>query len=126
MSATFSAKLELALPFPVMVPFPEVRNPISGTAFTVHFSFFPLCVRSVTNLCPLYKIRKALWHSREKKLEQTCVLYGMVSKIKTRVGTRKQKLEKLLLSSIQQSREACCPLPITLLILHHSRKSGFF
>jgi hypothetical protein len=29
--------LEMGRPFPVLVPLPEVRNPISGTAFTVHF-----------------------------------------------------------------------------------------
>jgi hypothetical protein len=33
--------LELALPFPVMVPLPEVGNTISGTAFTVHFFLLP-------------------------------------------------------------------------------------
>jgi hypothetical protein len=32
--------LELALPFSVLVPLPEVGNPISGTAFTVHFFLF--------------------------------------------------------------------------------------
>ena len=30
----------MALPFPVMVPLPEVRNPISGTALTVRFLHF--------------------------------------------------------------------------------------
>ncbi len=34
--------LELALPFPVMVPFLEVGNLISGTAFTVRVFFFLL------------------------------------------------------------------------------------
>ena len=29
--------LEMGRPFPVLVPLPEVRNPISGTAFTVRF-----------------------------------------------------------------------------------------
>ena len=32
--------LEMGLPFPVLVPLPEVRNPISGTAFTVFFLLF--------------------------------------------------------------------------------------
>jgi hypothetical protein len=29
--------LEMGRPFPVLVPLPEVRNPISGTAFTARF-----------------------------------------------------------------------------------------
>jgi hypothetical protein len=41
-----------------MVPLPEVGNPISGTAFTFHFSFSCSVARSVTNLCPLSKIKK--------------------------------------------------------------------
>jgi hypothetical protein len=32
--------LEMALPFPVMVPLPEMGNPISSTALTVHFLHF--------------------------------------------------------------------------------------
>jgi hypothetical protein len=32
--------LEMGRPFPVMVPLPEVRNPISGTAFTIRFFRF--------------------------------------------------------------------------------------
>jgi hypothetical protein len=33
---------EVAVPFPVLVPVPEVRNPISGTALTIHFLRFLL------------------------------------------------------------------------------------
>jgi hypothetical protein len=52
--------LELALTFPVMVPLPEVGNPISGTAFTYcsFFSFSRLIAHSVMDQCPLQVIGK--------------------------------------------------------------------
>jgi hypothetical protein len=47
---------EMAVPFPVLVPVPEVQNPISGTELTIHFLRFlaqaPVQSRAVATLCP--------------------------------------------------------------------------
>jgi hypothetical protein len=56
--STITGKLpvmELALPFPVMVPLPEVGNLISGTAFTIHFFLFLTRAPVQSQTCDLFR-----------------------------------------------------------------------
>jgi hypothetical protein len=69
-----------------MAPLPEVGNPISGTAFTIHFFRFLAWATVQSRTCALFYIklldstynRKALRRSREKKIKRILAAAAVV------------------------------------------------
>ncbi len=56
--------LEMGSPFPVLVPVPEVQNPISGTALTIHFLCF--LARAPVQSRAAWQHSGQIYHNRER------------------------------------------------------------